>query len=104
MAVKLVGSDGSVVSSPPVKIAAAMLSSMFRVRNASTMVISGGTMLYHGAARVSAVASGSDRAAMTQMTAKMTTDAAVLVRVFFFTSSIRSSVLFRLRFTYTTMR
>jgi len=49
MALRLVGSDGRVVSRPPVMIATAMLSSTFRVRNASTIVISGGMMLYHGA-------------------------------------------------------
>jgi len=49
MALRLAGSDGRVVRRPPAMIATAMLSSTFRVRNASTIVTSGGMMLYHGA-------------------------------------------------------
>ena len=84
MAIRLVGSDGRVVRRPPAIIATAMLNIMFRVRNASTIVSSGGMMLYQGAA----VWCGSDRAAIAQMAAKITAEAAVLVRIFVFTSSV----------------
>ncbi len=103
MAIRLVGSDGRVVRRPPVMIAMAMLSSMFRVRNASTIVISGGTMLYHGAIRILAVRCGSDRAAIAQMAAKMTAEAAVLVRIFVFMSSVQPGVLVFLIYTYPTI-
>ena len=93
MALMLVGSDGRVVSRPPVMIAMAMLSSTFRVRNASTIVNSGGIMLYHGAVWVSAVWRGSDRAAIAQMAVKMTAEAAVLKRSFVFTSSVQLGAL-----------
>lgn len=79
-------------------IATAMLSSTFRVRNASTIVTSGGMMLYHGA-----VWCGSDRAAIAQMTAKMTAEAAVLVRIFAFTSSVQPGVLVFLIYAYPTI-
>ena len=72
--------------------AIAILSKMFRVRKASRMVSKGGTMLYHGAAGASAVGCDSDRAASAQMAAKMTAAAAVLVRVFMFTSSVQPGV------------
>lgn len=93
MALRLVGSDGRVVSRPPVMIATPMLSSTFRVRNASIIVISGGMMLYHGAVWVSAVWGGADRAASAQMAAKITAEAAVLARIFLFTSSVQPGVL-----------
>ena len=93
MALRLVGSDGIVVSRPPVMIATPMLSSTFRVRNASIIVISGGMMLYHGAVWVSAVWGGADRAASAQMAAKITAEAAVLARIFLFTSSVQPGVL-----------
>ena len=89
-AFRLVGSDGSVVRSPPVMRARAMLRSIFRVRNAKIIAINGGTMLYHGAVCVSAVWCGADRAARVQIAAKMTAEAAVLesMRIFVFTSSV----------------
>ena len=69
-------------------IATVMLKIMFRVRNASIIVIRGGMMLYHGAVSISAVRCGPERAAITQIAAKITAEAAVLVRIFVFTSSI----------------
>ena len=103
MAISLVGFDGRVVRRPPAMIATAMLNTMFRVRNASIIVISGGMMLYHGAACVSAVGCGCDRAASAQMAVKMTAEAAVLVRILVFTSPIQSSVLPGLILTYITI-
>ena len=103
MALMLMGSDGRVVRRPPVMIATAMLSSMFRVRNASIIVISGGMMLYHGAVSISAVRCDPDRAAIAQMAAKITAEAAVLVRIFVFTSSVEPDVLVSLIYTNPTI-
>ncbi len=69
-------------------IAIVMLSSMFRVRNASTMVSSGATMLYQGAACASVLGCGVDNAASAQMVVKMMTATAVLVIILIFTSSV----------------
>jgi hypothetical protein len=92
MVIRLVGFDGRVVSRPPTMIATAMLKIMFRVRNASIIVNKGGMMLYHGAASIPAVRRDPDRAAIAQMAAKITADAAVLVRIFVFTSSVKLGV------------
>ena len=87
MAPRLAGSDGIVVRRPPAIIAIPMLSSTFRVRNASIIVSNGGMMLYHGA-----VWSDFDMAAIAQMAAKMTAEAAILVRFFVFTSFVQLGV------------
>jgi hypothetical protein len=68
-------------------IATPMLSITFRVRNASTIVSIGGTMLYHGA-----VCCDNDIDAITQMTAKTTAEATLLVKMFVFMSSIQPGV------------
>ena len=103
MALRLAGSDGIVVNRPPTVMAMAMLSSMFRVRNASTIVSSGGTMLYHGAVSISAVRDGVDWAASAQTTAKMTAEAAVLMIIFVFTSFVQLGVFLFLYVTYPTI-
>ena len=84
-------------------IATAMLRIMFRVRNASIIVISGGMMLYHGAVSVSAVRCVPDMAAIAQMAAKITIEAAVLIRIFVFTSSVQPGVWVFLIYTYPTI-
>ncbi len=100
MELMLVGSDGRVVSSPPVMIAMAILSSTFRVRNANTMVNSGGMILYHGAVCASTVWLVSERAAITQIVVKITAEATVLARIFVFTSSVQLDVLVFLIYAY----
>lgn len=92
IALRLVGSDGRVVNRPPVMMATVMLSSMFRVRNASIIVRSGGMMLYHGAISISAVRDGVDRDASAQIAAKMTAEAAILMIIFVFTSFVQLGV------------
>ena len=80
-----------------------MLRITFRVRNANIIVSNGGTMQYHGITLVSAGWCDCARAASAQMPAKMTAEAAILVRFFIFTSSVHLGVLVFLIYIYPTI-